>query len=128
MFNAVACLPESLQDIYSIIGLDSTLALIAAFGGTKFYVSAKPSLKLAELVGAEVAKKISDHFGGQTVQVPLAKEFFRIQRDRQIYCRRIAGESSSVLAREFKMSERRIKAIYAQEKGNAAAICCQSVA
>jgi hypothetical protein len=95
-------LPEVLVEIEEAIGPGPTAILVAARGGTEFFVPSRKSLKashwLVELLGEDAAQRLSDHFeihrpllskddhgrgSGARVQLPLARALRR-QYARQV--------------------------------------------
>ena len=109
-------LPLMLRQIVAIIGLQATLLLVGQYGGVRLYVPVKmtPEHVLANLIGFDLAAKLSAAFGGMDhFDIPQGMNAVRLVRNRQIAQKFIAGESLRMLAREYRLSERQIQNIVA---------------
>ncbi|GAB0055728.1 hypothetical protein SIID45300_00023 [Candidatus Magnetaquicoccaceae bacterium FCR-1] len=106
-------LPGSLEEIAEVIGREGALQLVHACGGTRIFVPRKLRVqhKLVTLLGFEQARKLSSHFGGETLTVVRAAELLRRRRNREIIRRYDAGDGVRQLARENALTERQIYAI-----------------
>ncbi|WP_047257985.1 Mor transcription activator family protein [Chromobacterium subtsugae] len=84
-------LPESAQALVRLIGLADTVKLVDVLGGTTFPVSLRRNRlgeiryeMLAEVVGVDAANKLTDHFGGDMMYIPLCKAALRELLQRSI--------------------------------------------
>ena len=109
-------LPESLTDMAEIIGLNPTLAVVKAYGGTRLFVPKRMGTQhhLANLLGLEQARRLSNHFGGENLTIPRMATAMRTQRNREIVRRYDAGESVRVLAQAYHLTDRQIYTILSQ--------------
>lgn len=109
-------LPESLTEIAEIIGLPSTLTLVEKWGGTRIFIPRQVAAqhKLANLLGFEQARKMSRHFGGETLTIARAANVIRSIRNREITRRYDEGEGVRLLAVEHNLTERQIYTILSQ--------------
>ncbi len=113
-------LPASLQEMSDIIGLEAVQALVSAYGGTLLTIPQKlpEDHPLAVLLGTEVAGKLSEHYALERVDVPRA-HFARMHaRNRRLCADHHAGESVRQLALQYRLTERRVWEILAEERNN----------
>tara|TARA_R110000823_G_scaffold290928_1_gene409204 strand:+ start:8572 stop:8991 length:420 start_codon:yes stop_codon:yes gene_type:complete len=114
-------LPESLQEMSDVIGLEAVQTFVGVYGGTRLTVPQKmpDDHPLAELLGTEVAGKLSEHYALERVDVPRA-HFARMHaRNRRLCADHHAGESVRQLALQYRLTERRVWEILAEERNNA---------
>jgi hypothetical protein len=105
--------PGVLHEIVQMIGEEGTAALVAQYGGTRIYISStlKPEHPLCSLLGHEAAQKISDEFGGLSVEIPRGVGLQRERRNLLIVADSAAGISQRLLALKYHLSERCIRTI-----------------
>ncbi|MBU2711943.1 Mor transcription activator family protein [Zooshikella harenae] len=72
-------LPGFLKSAANIIGLDATLTLAQRLGGARVYIphDATPDHPISLAIGHESAKLLSEHFSGETVELPRKSIFVR---------------------------------------------------
>ncbi|WP_334128261.1 Mor transcription activator family protein [Sneathiella sp.] len=106
-------IPESLRQIAAVIGTGPAIILCAEFGGTEEYIPKKitDDHKIAQLIGLPAALKLAKEFGGERLDIPRAVAVHRGKRDFKIRAAVAAGASKRKLAREFELTERRIRQI-----------------
>lgn len=106
-------LPSSLEEIAEVIGREGALKLVNECGGTRIFVPRNLRIqhKLVILLGMEQARRLSSHFGGETLTVVRAANLLRRTRNREIVRRYDAGEGVRQLARDHCLTERQIYAI-----------------
>lgn len=82
------CLPESMQQIAEVIGLDGAERLVRAVGGARFkfgkgrHNTARMKL-LRQAVGAADAAKLAAVFGGDELYIPRCSAQLRLVRNRR---------------------------------------------
>lgn len=116
-------LPEGGQELVSLIGLDVTLSLVTALGGSTFPVphgknssGAKRLDFLKRLCGEDAALKLSRQYGGTRLYVPNCKDSLRRVRNinmiREYMDRLAAGESANTviadMAPRYRLADRNI--------------------
>ncbi|MEO5334125.1 MAG: hypothetical protein H7839_19100 [Magnetococcus sp. YQC-5] len=108
-----ADLPDSLEEIADVIGREGAVKLVNECGGTRIFVPRKMRVqhKLATLLGFEQARRLSLHFGGETLTVVRAAHLQRRTRNREIVRRYDSGVGVRQLAREHTLTERQIYTI-----------------
>jgi hypothetical protein len=116
-------LPEMAALLIRLIGREPALQMMAptAYGG-KLYLVPKSETghgeesfaALAETIGADNAKVVSQHFGGERIYVPLLDDFRRVDRNREIVTAYDAGVEVWELSSRYAMSERQIRNILKQ--------------
>lgn len=111
-----ALLPQSLQAMADVIGLDGVLALVKAFGGVRLYVPTRLPDEhiLVELLGRGAAERLAAEYGGQPhFDIPRAEGLVRALRNRRILADRAAGRSLRELALQYRLTERQVAKIVA---------------
>ncbi|WP_110113250.1 Mor transcription activator family protein [Bacillus sp. CGMCC 1.16541] len=73
---------------------------------------------LAESLGVEGVIKLSETFGGAYMYIPKPDKLLQIARNAAIMDRYRKGKSIRSIAREFKLTDVRIRAIIAEETMN----------
>lgn len=107
----------SVDRMINLLGVNDAMALAARCGGTVVYVPCEkvPESVLARTVGADVAARLAEHYGGADLSIPLCAAILRKERDIELRERYAAGTSASRLAREFRMTERNVWYILARD-------------
>lgn len=111
---ALEDLPASLREMVDVIGLQATLQLVEHKGGIRLYVpfEMKPEHWLARLLGFETAAKLAKYYGGQDpFDIPRALGAVIAARHRLIRDKYAKGKTQAELAREFNLTERRVRDI-----------------
>ncbi len=110
---ACSDLPESLTDMAAILGISGTLEIVKAYGGTRLFVPKQMGVQhhLANLLGIEQARRLSSHFGGESLTIPRMAHAMRTRRNREIIRRYDAGDSTRVLAQAYHLTDRQIYTI-----------------
>ncbi len=102
----------TLDDLAAIIGFTATLRLAVWFGDRKanLYVPDKVTdgQLLVGLIGESAARRLSDEFGRQHINVPGLNSALREKRYALIHQRLLAGRGSRDIAAETGLSERRV--------------------
>ncbi|MBF0273459.1 MAG: hypothetical protein HQL98_15530 [Magnetococcales bacterium] len=109
-----ACfIPDSLQELVRVVGAEGALRLVAGFGGLTLALPTrlKPDGDLVRLLGWETAEALVAWGGGDRIYIPRAERALRCLRDQEIRRRVDAREPVADLARQYRLSERRIWAI-----------------
>jgi len=86
--------------ILNLLGAEGTLALVEAFAGCRLFIPKhpRPCSALSKVVGAIPAQRLSEHYGGLTIKVPLAKRW-------RVAVYRKQGWSYPMIARRLCMHE-----------------------
>ena len=116
-------LPASVAELVDLIGLDKAMKLVRTLGGTTFPVPKRATSLgelrynvLADVVGVDAADVLVRRFGGDELYIPRCAAALQAARDAAINDTFVvetrAGRSSadvvSVLARRYKLSDRRV--------------------
>lgn len=109
-------LPESLQDLADVIGLENTIKLIDRFPGISLYIPHKTtdSHVLVTVIGEASAEALCDAFGGNEVRLPKldsAKRQFKYHTLRKM---KSAGCSNRIVAQVLQYSERHVERLASQ--------------
>lgn len=115
-------LPQSLQEIAKVIGVEATMDLVRHFGGTRLHfakTSCKAFTKVAEVVGIDKALILGETFNDNELYLPTAYHALKkIERTEMIrrYNEMLANKLSARvacndLAREFGKSCRQVENI-----------------
>jgi len=108
-------LPSSLKDLVDVIGLAATQKLVSVYGGLRIIVPVKipETHPLAELLGLETARKLSEHYALERIDLPNAKAAVQAVRDQKMQEEHRAGVSARKLAFQYRLTERRVWEILA---------------
>lgn len=125
MAASFGVLPELLQEIAEVAGLDAAMAIAAAKGGIRAHFPARADDEhwLTRAVGREAADKLCTHFcvnhrGGVTLQVPLGpRNFYSLARRRAV---EMAAEGHSIAgtARSLGVTTRAVEKWRAKNKAD----------
>ncbi len=109
-------IPDSLREIVEVIGQPGAIKLIEKCGGTRMFIPKRLGAqhKLANLLGFEQAKRLSHHFGGETISIARGSSLLRRQRNLQIIRAYDNGTPASQLALRYQLTERQIYSILSQ--------------
>jgi Mor family transcriptional regulator len=104
------CLSPFLAELQEVIGLENTLALVETWGGVSLYVpeTVSENHKIARVIGADAAQELAKVFGRDRLNIPLARDYKRSVRDREIYSRHQTGVSANDLALEYGLGARQV--------------------
>jgi len=110
-------LPAFLREIERIAGFKAAMRLVNKFGGLNLYIPQDLDKEhaLAKAMGLDIAQKIAAVCGGARVAVPRAHHYRTVLRQAEIFRRSRSGESSSLLAREYGITQRAIEKIISRE-------------
>lgn len=103
-------LPDELRQIAEEIGVEATLKLVSARGGTFLYVpkDMAPDRTLVRLIGMEAAEKLGKLYAGERIEIPRALGWRLAIRDMLIY-QKSKAHSQSQLALANGMTVRSIR-------------------
>lgn len=104
-------LPESIQEMIDVIGLQATLLIVQERGGIRLCVPTKVSESnwLTQLIGKEAMSKLVEYYCGEEVEIPRCASAIKAAQDQKIFEKLKAGVSQAKLAREFGYTERGIR-------------------
>jgi Mor family transcriptional regulator len=107
-----------LLELEGIIGLEATLKLVDRWGGVQLYVpeTMDANHAIAGLIGIKAAEELASYYGRERLNIPLARNYHRARRNRDLWLRHKAGESASQLALAFGISLRQVWEILAAER------------
>lgn len=100
--------PQSVLQMIELLGEDAAAAVTAALPGQRVYVpqSLPDQHVLIDRLGRELAAAIVTHYGGEFLTVPACMRQHQAERDEQILADRAAGESVTILAARYGLTER----------------------
>ena len=103
-------LPDSVQYLASVIGLEAALRVVEERGGITLCVPLNPGRDhwLADLIGWPALQALSAHYGGEEVEIPRCKQALRNARALECFN---TGMSEAETARALGMTERSIRNI-----------------
>lgn len=104
-------LPESVQEMIEVIGLQATLLIVEERGGIRLCVprSVKDTNWLTQLIGRESMIKLVDYYCGEEIDIPRCASAIKAAQDQKIFEKLKEGVSQAALAREFGYTERGIR-------------------
>ena len=112
--SAEGDMPETALELISVIGLQSTIDLVAAFAGDDVKIPSKVDGKsriwaaLAEAVGHEAAAKLVERYKDTSIYVPFCAKALRKVRDIDIVRSLDAGEPFDSVRRRHKLTRRHL--------------------
>ena len=101
-------LPPLARELAECLGIDATLALVRALGGTRVYVPASPGEDLVELLGAYAATALCEQFTGESLDIPRCDKALRAARNASVLAALAAGESLNTVARAHRLTRRQV--------------------
>lgn len=104
-------LPDSIQEMINVIGLQATLLIVEERGGIRLCVPTKIKADnwLTQLIGTEAMIKLVDYYCGEEIDIPRCASAIKAAQDQKIFEKLKAGVSQARLAREFGYTERGIR-------------------
>ena len=105
--------PQSTQELALILDPAALTTLIENRGGTRVFIPKRMNTqhRLADLLGIDQARKLSSHFGGETLGIARGVAAKRAVRNQIIIQRYGEGERVPDLAMEFGLTERMVYTI-----------------
>tara|TARA_R110002096_G_scaffold417159_1_gene620703 strand:- start:31 stop:423 length:393 start_codon:yes stop_codon:yes gene_type:complete len=102
-------LPKGLREIAELIGVNATLKVVKAYGGTRFWFCSKfdKGSDLVKLIGMSKAKILWENYQGERIVIDKAEAALRELRDREIFSKLNTHKRSS-LALEYHLTEETI--------------------
>lgn len=103
-------LPQCTRLLVELIGLKTTLKLLARHGGKSFYIPKHlhDDSPLLDCIGFNQAQKLSQYYGGETLDLPKVDTIKRQFRDMAIAKASACGVSRSELVARYGLSRRQI--------------------
>lgn len=109
-------LPDSMQELAEVVGLEATLMLVRHFGGIRVYIPQDAAgHSLADVLGEDALAALVGVYGGDRIEVPKGAKLIRdaVIRQRHYGTDGTDGESAMALARAFFLTERQVRRILA---------------
>ncbi|ACJ31474.1 Conserved hypothetical protein [Shewanella piezotolerans WP3] len=111
-FIDTAALPNQLQDLIQLLGLDDTYDLLEHLGGRVIYIAKDPNrTKLSQSVPTPILAQLSYCYGGSTIEFPKQDHFYRLIRNEVIQNEIEAGSPRKSLANKYNLTVRQISNI-----------------
>ena len=110
----------TLDDFAAVIGFSATMRLVAWFGDRgNLYIpqQAQDGQLLVKLIGISCAKRLTQEFGGQHLNVPRLRAYENDLVKRGVCIMLEHGMSTSDVANQNRMSERRVQQIMRELEG-----------
>ena len=103
-------LPESIVELFDLIGREETLKLLTACGGRAIYIPKKRTTRsiLLKTIDEKSLHKLSERYCGETIPIPKIDHVLRQIRNMEIIKKSKKGESRGQLVMEYKLSSRQI--------------------
>jgi hypothetical protein len=104
-----------LNELVSLIGLECASRLVAAFSGTRLYISHSPAPEdtLSETIGHQAALALARIYGGDSIDVPNPTP-----RRTRIIELRADGVSIDLIARSLHCTRRRVFQVLAEHRSD----------
>lgn len=116
MFDLPAeSLPQTAHELIRLLGSCAAVELMVKLGGRVFLVpktdrgETEPNRNaLYDIVGAEAARALIHHFGGDRLYIPSCRNYGKQARNRAIVRAYDGGESVGRIALRYSLSERMV--------------------
>jgi len=104
-----------LKDLVRIIGYDDALALLNRLGGQRVYIrkEIEGDHIIAQTIGSDSANKLALIYGGDSMEIPVAKALTKAKTWADIRSRHNEGATLEQLVEEFGFYKRKIRHILA---------------
>ena len=112
-------MPRNFAFVAKLIGVDASLSLIQAFGGTRLFVPTKHAVsvnhEISHIVGLKALQSLAEQLGGTPIEVPMGSPITTAMRNKAV---REASKKDShpKLARKFGLTLRSIRTILSSEE------------
>lgn len=112
-------LPDSIQELINLIGMNDTKSLLIVHGGQKKYIPLRyvKNHTINDGLSETSAKTLCQVFGGDTIELPKIDSLIRIERDIEIFLQSKNGVSRKTLSQEYGLTTRQIGYIRNKFKG-----------
>ena len=108
-------LPPMAETLVELCGVRGMVALVRRWRGQQLYIPSPDKLSeahpIAQAVGVEAARRLAQEMGGTRITVPLCIGALKADRDREIWQRYMAGDSTGAMARDYGMQWRSIQKV-----------------
>lgn len=108
-------LPPMAETLVDICGVKGMVALVRRWRGQQLYIPSPEKMTeahpIAQAVGIEAARRLAHEMGGTRITVPLCIGALRADRDREIWQRYMAGDSTAAMAQDYGMQWRSIQKV-----------------
>ncbi len=112
-------LPQGLRELRNILGAEGAVLLARSFGGRNLYIphQPRPGSLAFPILGPELLGRLSQTFGGMSINVPKPDAVFRQLTPQAIRQEREEGATAASLAARYGLTRRRILQIVAAARG-----------
>ncbi|KFX16681.1 helix-turn-helix domain-containing protein [Pectobacterium parvum] len=100
-------LPDQLQELINIMGLEDAYIFSRLFGGQCKYIPKSPKFFCLDINGDSV-ERLCHEFGGLSIDVPHAKNIDRQLRNREIINLLDRGKSRTEVAKIYNLGVRQV--------------------
>jgi len=99
-----------IKDLSDKIGFADTIEIVRRWGGRRLYipVSIEEDNPLAIAIGLERARRLSDHYGGQQLELPAERNALLELRNAEILRQHRAGKSMEFIALQFGVTRQAV--------------------
>ena len=118
---------STFESLAELIGRAGALNLCEQYGGTTLYVKKTQNdneglrKHWAEYFGPDALNTIAEKLGGKRVYIPAAPPEFLAERSVAIFTRMNDGHEVAAIARDFQLTDRSVRLIYARHQMNGGA-------
>ncbi len=111
-------LPESLQELSEVIGLDEALKLAATYPGLPLYVpsTAKPEHAIAQIIGPGAFTCLVNHYGGDYIKLTKIDAAARQIKHHLLKDLKREGISNRDIALQLNYSQRHVERLTSELK------------
>lgn len=112
-------MPKNFAFVAKLIGVEASLNLIHAYGGTCVFVPSKHALNITHdithIIGLNALKRLSEQLGGTNIEVPMGTPITIAMRNKAVRDYALKEKSKPKLARHFGITLRSIRTILNNE-------------
>ncbi|WOE42920.1 Mor transcription activator family protein [Acinetobacter chinensis] len=108
-------MPKNFAFVAKLIGVEASINLIQAYGGTSIFVPSKHALKVSHeithIIGLKALKLLSEQLGNGTIEIPMGTPITVAMRNKAVRDHALREPSKPKLARHFGLTLRSIRTI-----------------
>lgn len=112
-------LPETIQSLVDLIGIDATMRIVEERGGIRLYVpkTADQDHPIAGWIGTDPFEALVSMYGGEEIDVPRCEAAMQSVKRRQILID-LQSNSIAMVARKHQYTERGVRKLLRRAEAN----------
>lgn len=107
------------DEIVQLVGDAAARTLVQVYRGGRIYVPSRPNAKhpLSTLLGIHLARKLSEGYGGEFIEIPTGAALTLQARNDEILRLHRTGKTVQEIARQYQLGARYVWRIIASTRG-----------